>query len=46
MQAINPMELLTYGLANTIKMIVTPVEYVFQSGAIGDIISISGAFLS
>ncbi|HGN1704904.1 TPA: hypothetical protein ACKRTE_000722 [Providencia rettgeri] len=46
MQAINPIEFLTYGLANTIKMVVTPVEYVFQSGTIGDIIFISWSFLS
>lgn len=46
MQAINPMELFTYGLASTIKMVITPAEYIFQSGTIGDIVFMSWLFLS
>ncbi|APC11668.1 MULTISPECIES: hypothetical protein [Providencia] len=45
MPTINPMELISYTIANTIKMVVTPVEYIVQSGAIGDVVFISWLFI-
>ena len=37
MPASDPIELIALTLANTIKMVVTPVDYVFQSGTLGDL---------
>ncbi|MBP6121165.1 MULTISPECIES: hypothetical protein [Providencia] len=41
MLAINPIDILSYTLASTIKMVITPIESIFQSGVIGDIIFIA-----
>ncbi len=41
MPATNPVDLIALTLANTIKMVVTPIDYAFQSGAVGDLFYIS-----
>ncbi|MEX0424164.1 hypothetical protein KDV38_10560 [Providencia rettgeri] len=46
MPATDPIELISSLLASTIKMVITPTEYLFQSGAIGDAIYISLLFLN
>ncbi|ENR5391106.1 TPA: hypothetical protein KEY68_004146 [Providencia rettgeri] len=46
MPATDPIELVSSLLASTIKMVITPMEYFFQSGTIGDAIYISVLFLS
>lgn len=46
MPATNPIDLIALSLANTIKMVVTPMDYVFQSGAIGDLFYLSWFFLN
>ncbi|BBU95672.1 MULTISPECIES: hypothetical protein [Providencia] len=46
MPATDPIELIFSLLANTIKMVITPTEYLIQSDAIGDAIYISLLFLN
>lgn len=46
MPATNPVDLIALTLANTIKMVVTPIDYVFQSGAVGDVLYISWLLIS
>lgn len=45
MPAIDPVELIALTLANTIKMVVTPVDYLFQSGTLGDLFYIGWLFI-
>ncbi|EPG7576473.1 hypothetical protein M0K77_004567 [Providencia rettgeri] len=46
MPAADPIGLVSSLLVNTIKMVITPTEYISQSGAIGDIIYISLLFFN
>lgn len=46
MPASDPIELIASLLTGTIKMVITPTEYFFQSGVIGDAIYMSWLFLS
>lgn len=45
MPAIDPVELIALTLANTIKMVATPVDYLFQSGTLGDLFYIGWLFI-
>ena len=46
MPAADPIELVSSLLSSTIKMVITPTEYFFQSSAIGDAIYISLLFFN
>lgn len=46
MPVTDPIELVSSLLTSTIKMVITPTEYFFQSGTIGDAIYMSLLFLN